>query len=93
MFEGVITKYAFLTCVRSKHPKLRELAITTFRDLLTYDPNDEEEGKSDIQKMIGIHPKKMKSILKTFLNSSKNTTIQINFYLLLIELLVFALKV
>ena len=89
--EGVVSKYAFLTCVRSKNPKQRELAITTFRDLLAYDQSDQNESRSDIQKMIGIHPEKMKRIISKFFQT--NRTIDSNLYLLLTELLVYALKV
>ena len=85
-----MTKFAFLTCVRSKDPKLRELAITTFRDLLSFDQS-KEEAKSDIQKMIGIHPQKMKSMISSFF--SINTDIEPGLFGLLIDLLVGGLKV
>ena len=88
----MITKYAFLTCVRSKDPRQRELAITTFRDLLTLaDQNDEEEVKSDIQKMISIHPKQIQSIVTAFFH--KNTGIEKGLFSILIEILVCSLKV
>ena len=91
IFEGVITKFAFITCVRSKDPKLRELAITTFRDLLKFDKKAEEESGSDIQKMIGIHPQKIKTIVNAFIHH--NTEIESGLFALLIDLLVGALKV
>ena len=90
--EGVITKYAFLSCVRSKDPRQRELAITTFRDLLSLtDQNDEEEVKSDIQKMIGIQPKQIQSIVTVFFR--KNTDIEKGLFSILIDLLLCGLKV
>ena len=84
-----MTKYSFLTCVRSKDPKLRELAITTFRDLLRFDQS-KEEARSDIQKMIGIHPQKMKSLVSLYF--SINTEIEPGLFSLLIDLLVGGLK-
>ena len=88
----MITKYAFLSCVRSKDPRQRELAITTFRDLLTLaDQNDEEEVKSDIPKMISIHPKQIQSFVKAFFR--KNTDIEKGLFSILIDVLVCALKV
>ena len=90
--EGVITKYAFLTCVRSKDPHQRELAITTFRDLLNFaERNDEEEAKSDIQKMISVHPKQIQSIVTAFFR--KNTDIEQGLFSILVDVLVCALKV
>ena len=90
--EGFITKYAFLACVRSKDPRQRELAITTFRDLLTLaNINNEEEAKSDIQKMIGIHPKQIQSIVTAFFR--KNTDIEKGLFSILVDVLVCALKV
>ena len=93
IIEGVITKYAFLTCVRSKDPRQRELAITTFRDLLPFaDQNyDEEESTSDIQKMIGIHPKQIQSIVTAFFH--KNTDIEKGLFSILVDILVSSLKV
>ena len=92
VLEGVITKYAFLTCVRSKDPRQRELAITTFRDLLTFaDQNYEEETQSDIQKMIGIQPKQIQSIVTAFF--LKNTDIEKGLFSILVDILVSALKV
>ena len=91
LLEGVITKYAFLTCIRSKDPRQRELAITTFRDLLTFADRNDEEGKSDIQKMIGVHPKQIQSIVTAYFR--KNTDIEQGLFSILIDVLVCALKV
>ena len=92
ILEGVITKYAFLACVRSKDPRQRELAITTFRDLLSFaERTEEEEVKSDIQKMIGIHPKQIQSIVTAFFH--KNTDIEKGLFSILVDLLVCSLKV
>ena len=87
-----MTKYAFLTCVRSKDPRQRELAITTFRDLLSFaDQNDKEESKSDIQQMISVHPKQIQGIVTAFFR--KNTDIEKGLFSILIDLLLCGLKV
>ena len=90
--EGVMTKYAFLTCVRSKDPRQRELAITTFRDLLSFaDQNDKEESKSDIQQMISVHPKQIQGIVTAFFR--KNTDIEQGLFSILVDVLVCGLQV
>ena len=55
-FEGIMVKFALLTCVRSKDPVLREQAMTTFRKLTNIDDN--LEG-SDIKKMIDMPPNRL----------------------------------
>ena len=58
--EGLFVQYAFLTCVRAKDPKIREIAMTTFRQIANVDDN--EEG-SDIKKMIDMKADKWQFIL------------------------------
>ena len=65
-FEGVMVKYAFLTCVRSAEPQERESAMTTFRQFINID--DSKEG-SDIMKMIDIDPREMQQKIKSNSNS------------------------
>ena len=48
-FCSLMIKYAFLTCVRSKDPTVRERSMTTFRSLVNI---DDSEGGSDIKKMV-----------------------------------------
>ena len=59
-FEGVLVKYAFLTCVRSRDPKLREKSMETFRNLTNID--DTVDG-SDIKKMIEMRPNEFMKFL------------------------------
>jgi len=48
---GFLVRYAVLTGVRSTEPKVREAAITNFRNLSRVDDN---EGSSDIKKMLTV---------------------------------------
>ena len=59
-FEGVMVKFAFITCVRSMDPTLRERAMTSFRRLTSIDDN---VGGSDIRKMIEISPRQLMTFL------------------------------
>ena len=59
-FEGVMVKFAFITCVRSLDPKLREQAMTSFRRLVSIDDN---VGGSDIRKLIDITPRELMTFL------------------------------
>jgi len=58
--EGLFVQYAFLTCVRARDPKIREIAMTTFRHIAQVDDN--EEG-SDIKKMIDMKAERWQSLL------------------------------
>ena len=51
--HGMMMKFAFLVCVRSKDPVLREQSMTTFRNITNIDDN---AVGSDIKKMIDITP-------------------------------------
>ena len=51
--HGLMIKYAFLVCVRSRDSALREQSMTTFRNITNIDDN---AVGSDIKKMIDITP-------------------------------------
>ena len=59
-FEGVMVKFAFITCVRSMDPRMRERAMTSFRRLTNI---NDEVGGSDIRKMIDISPRELMTFL------------------------------
>ena len=59
-FEGVMVKFAFITCVRSLDPRMRERAMTSFRRLTRI---DDSVGGSDIRKMIDITPRELMTFL------------------------------
>lgn len=85
-FEGVMVKFAFITCVRSLDPGMRERAMTSFRRLVSIDDN---VGGSDIRKMIDISPRELMTFLLdevdnldlvTLLCKLVHSAVQVGFY-------------
>ena len=69
-FSALMVKYAFLTCVRSKDPTVRERSMTTFRSLVNI---DDSEGGSDIKKMVEMTVEDYhKCLLKEGIGSKDN---------------------
>ena len=71
---GFLVRYAVLTGVRSTEPKVREAAITNFRKLSRVDDN---EGSSDIKKMMTMPVKEWQSQIVEMLGSDHQSITQL----------------
>ena len=71
---GFLVRYAVLSGVRSTEPKVREAAITNFRNMCRVDDND---GSSDIKRMMTMPVKEWQSQILQMLGSDHQCVAQL----------------